>query len=129
MRVNTRTEVSHVGAVRAEPDDACPQIGSAKHHTPKTDNSIGGLPELTMSSQWEVTFEDESCKILIFDRETPPGTTPKNWPSNAPKWLFLTPFWVQFGHFSGRPGRGLPKIAQSPGGSLLARSEMAGVPE
>ena len=85
-----------MGTVRAEPDDACPQIGSANNHSGNKTTTIGGLPELTMSSQWEVTFEDESCKILIFDRETPPGTTPKNWAKMAKKVQLSHPEWVHF---------------------------------
>ena len=108
-----------MGTVRAEPDDACPQIGSAKK-TKQNKNkiTIGGLPELTMLSQWEVTFEDESCKILIFDRETPPGTSPKNWPKMPQNGSFLTLWGPSLGHFTGRPGEGLPQIVQSPGGPI-----------
>ena len=112
MRVNTRTEVVHVGTVRTEPDDVCPQIGSAtKQKTRKKKKySIGGLPELTMSSQWEVTFEDESCKILIFDRQTPPGTNPENWPKMPQKCNFPPQNWAHIGHFIGRRGRDCPKL-------------------
>ena len=74
--------------------------------------TIGGLPELTRRSLWEVTFEDESCKILIFDRRPPPGTTKKNWPILGRLRRESCKKDPKNSPFGGQPGTKSPKIAQ-----------------
>ena len=61
-----------MGTVRTEPDEVCPQIGSAALPGNTSIDSYRRSTRTNLISLWEVTFEDESCKILIFDRRPPP---------------------------------------------------------